>query len=49
MYERIKRLYEEGKLDNAGVYRAYENNLITLEEYREITGDMRNVEDTKNG
>lgn len=45
MYERIKRLYEEGKLDKDGVRKAYENGLITLEEYRSITGDMRNLED----
>ncbi len=44
MYERIKRLYDEGKLDKAGVYNAYKNGLITLDEYRSITGDMSNVE-----
>ena len=38
MYERIKRLYEQGKLDKQGVWNAVPK-LITAEQYEEITGE----------
>jgi len=39
MYERIKRLYEEGKLDKKGVANAVKKGWITPDEYKEITGE----------
>lgn len=39
MYERIKRLYEEGKIDKNGVANAVKNGWITPEEYKKITGE----------
>lgn len=39
MYERIKRLYEEGKLDKNGVRNAVIKGWITKEQYKEITGE----------
>jgi len=39
MYERIKRLYEEGRLDKQGVANAVERGWITPAQYQEITGE----------
>lgn len=39
MYNRIKRLYEQGKLDKNGVKNAVIRGWITPEQYEEITGE----------
>ena len=39
MFNRIKRLYDEGKLDKQGVKNAVEKGWITPEQYEEITGE----------
>jgi len=39
MYERINRLYEEGKLDKQGVANAVMRGWITSTQYEEITGE----------
>lgn len=38
MFARIKRLYDAGKLDDAGVRNAVEKGMITPAQYKEITG-----------
>ena len=38
MFERLKRLYEAGKIDEAGIHRAVENGWITPEQAAEIIG-----------
>ena len=38
MYERIKRLYDQGKLDDQGVMNAVAKGWITEEQAREIIG-----------
>lgn len=45
MYERLKRLYEEGRLDKSGIQNAVAKGLITQEEADEITAP-RSGEDT---
>lgn len=39
MYERIKRLYDSGELTIDGLKNAVKKNLITVEEYEEISGE----------
>lgn len=39
MYERIKRLYDSGELTIDGLKNAVIKNLITVEEYEEISGE----------
>lgn len=39
MYERIKRLYIEKRLDNYGVAEAVRKGLITESQYESITGE----------
>lgn len=39
MYERIKRLYEEGKLNKQGIANAVLKGWITPEQYEGITGE----------
>ena len=39
MYERIKKLYNSGKLSKSGVRNAVIKNLITAEEYKAITNE----------
>jgi len=39
MFERIKRLYDEGSLSKAGVANAVKRGWITPEQYEEITGE----------
>ena len=44
MYERLKRLYDEGKLDKYGLVNAVVKGWITTEQYEEITGSPYNEE-----
>lgn len=39
MYDTIKRLYESGKMSEAGVRAAVEKGWLTREQYAEITGE----------
>lgn len=39
MFERLKRLYNEGKLDAQGIENAVAKGWITADEYKEITGE----------
>lgn len=39
MINRIKRLYDQGKLDKNGVKNAVLRGWITEDQYKEITGD----------
>ncbi len=39
MYERIKKLYDNGKLDKAGVRNAVVRGWISPEQYKDITGE----------
>lgn len=39
MFERIKRLYDEGKLSINGLKNAVEKELITAEQYKLICGE----------
>lgn len=39
MFNRIKRLYDQGKLDKNGVKNAVLRGWITEEQYKEITGE----------
>ena len=43
MYERLKRLYEEGRVDKAGLVNAVDKGLITKEQYTSITGESYEV------
>lgn len=38
MYDRLKRLYLEGKLTQEQLHRAVDNGWITEEQYQEIIG-----------
>lgn len=40
MFERIKRLYDEGKLSINGLKNAVANDLITAEQYKLICGKV---------
>lgn len=40
MFERIKRLYDEGKLSKTGLQNAVDNELITAEQYKLICGEV---------
>ena len=40
MFERIKRLYDEGKLSKNGLKNAVANELITAEQYKLISGEV---------
>ena len=39
MFERLKALYEAGKLDAAGLQNAVTKGWISQEDYEEITGE----------
>jgi uncharacterized XkdX family phage protein len=39
MFERLKRLYDAGRLSKAGLAKAVQRDWITAEEYEEITGE----------
>lgn len=39
MFETIKRLYESGKMSEAGVRAAVEKGWLTAAQYQEITGE----------
>lgn len=39
MFERLKRLYEQGKIDKAGLKKAIEYGWITEEQMKEIIGE----------
>lgn len=39
MFERLKRLYDCGKLTKDGLKNAVENGLITADDYTKITGE----------
>ena len=43
MYERIKRLFKEERLDDKGVWNAVGKGLITEEQYSSITGRKYNT------
>ena len=48
MFERLKRLYNEGKIDEAGLDAAVEKGWITEEEkIRIMTENTENAEDTE--
>ncbi len=38
MYNRLKRLYDEGRITQAQLRKAVDNGWITAEEYMEIVG-----------
>lgn len=39
MFERIKKLYDEGRIFEDGVRNAVSKGLITAAQYKEITGE----------
>ena len=39
MFDRLKRLYDENRLTKEGLKNAVAKNLITAEEYQQITGE----------
>jgi len=39
MFDRLRRLYIEGKLTKEGLKKAVRNGIITAEEYSVITGE----------
>ena len=39
MFERLKRMYEEGKITKGGLRKAVQKKWITKDQYREITGE----------
>lgn len=39
MFDRLKRLYGDGKLDMQGIKNAVKKGWITATEYKEITGE----------
>lgn len=39
MFERLKRLYDSGKLTKDGLKNAVVNGLITADDYAKITGE----------
>ena len=41
MFERLKRLYNEGKIDEAGLQAAVEKGWITAEQKAEIIGENK--------
>ena len=43
MFDRLKRLYEEGRIDKKGLINAVDNGLITKEQYADITGESYEV------
>lgn len=45
MFERLKRLYLEGKLDENGIRKAYEIGWITEEEMNEILSSKEDSEE----
>lgn len=38
MFNRLKRLYDQGRLSKDGLYFYVEHNILTQEEYNEIVG-----------
>lgn len=40
MFERLKKLYEEGRMTKAGLKNAVKKGWITAEQYQEITGEQ---------
>ena len=40
MYDKLKKLYEEGKLTKAGLKNAVNKGWITAVQYTEITGEQ---------
>lgn len=43
MYERLRRLYEAGRIDKAALVVAVDKGLITKEQYANITGESYEV------
>lgn len=39
MFDRLKRLYEAGKITNTGLQNAVEKGWISAEQYKEITSE----------
>lgn len=39
MFERLNRLYHEGRIDKNGLLKAVEKGLISAEEYKKIVGE----------
>lgn len=39
MFERLQRLYNEGKITKDGLKKAVKNGLITADDYAKITGE----------
>ena len=39
MYERLKRLYDDGEITKTGLRKAVEKRWITSDEFKEITGN----------
>lgn len=39
MFERLKMLYEQGRIDKAGLLKAVERKWITPAQYKEIVGE----------
>lgn len=39
MYDRLKRLYDAGRINKKGLQKAVRNGWITEDEYQEITGE----------
>lgn len=42
MFERLKRLYEGNRLTKDGLKKAVAENLITADQYEQITGETYN-------
>ena len=40
MFERLKKLYDEGRITKAGLKNAVRKGWITEEQYTEITGEV---------
>ena len=49
MYERLKRLYREGKIDEQGLENAVAKGWITQEQADEIMGDAQEQTEAGNG
>ncbi len=43
MYNRLKRLYEAGRLTKEQLHKAVDNGWITEEEYQEIIGEKETI------
>lgn len=43
MYDRLKRLYDAGRINKKGLQKAVRNGWITEDEYQEITGEAFNA------